>query len=230
MDRVCPQPALHHITTILKEQRSDIDEVLETIYDNINQHRADLNICIPELRNVLYGLLLEHLESIKLLAASIPMGEHGQEYDTMVKILQQEGDDLVDSVNAKMHLANNVLMDKEYKDEANKPEEQARAATDAKTKQEECAVAVSATSQPVRNHPPQSGSGGELPTVAPPNTAGVRVLAPTRKAASVRSESPVAQTRDKVSPISTNLKVKHISHVIIDTAEREREVYFSDTM
>ena len=90
MDRVFPPPALHHITTILKEQRSDIDEVLESIYDNINLHRADLNICIPELRNVLYGLLLEHLKSIKLLAASIPMGEQGQEYDTMVKILQQE--------------------------------------------------------------------------------------------------------------------------------------------
>ena len=68
-----------------------------------------------------------------------------------LQILQQEGDDLVDSVNAKMRLANTVLMEKEYKDEANKPAEQARAATDATTKQEECAVAVSATSQPVKN-------------------------------------------------------------------------------
>ena len=66
-----------------------------------------------------------------------------------LQILQQEGDDLVDSVNAKMRLANTVLMEKEYKDEANKPAEQARAATDATTKQEECAVAVSATTQQV---------------------------------------------------------------------------------
>ena len=82
MDRVGPPPALHHIATILKEQRLEIDEVLEIIYDKINPCRADLNICIAELRNVLYGLLSEHLNSIKLLAASIPMVEHGQQYDT----------------------------------------------------------------------------------------------------------------------------------------------------
>ena len=122
MDRDCPlpptqsrgapfnqSPALNHITMILKEQRSDIDEVLETIYDNINQQRSDLHTCIPELRRVLYGLLTEHLDSIKQLAAK--QGDHGQNYDSMIRVLQQEGDDLVDSVNAAIHLANTVLMD-----------------------------------------------------------------------------------------------------------------------
>ena len=67
---------------------------------------------IPELRSALYGLLTEHLVDIKLLAAK--QGDHCQDYDSMVRGLQREGDDLVDSVNTTISLANSVLMDIEY--------------------------------------------------------------------------------------------------------------------
>ena len=42
---------------LLKEKRSEIDEVMDTIHDNINQQRSDLEICIPELKRDLFGLM-----------------------------------------------------------------------------------------------------------------------------------------------------------------------------
>ena len=89
----------------------------------------------------------------------------------MVRGLQREGDDLVDSVNTTISLANSVLMDIEYygegysaEDEVNQSAEHSMAATDTTTKHWEHAVAISATSQSVRNTqtPAQSGPGGEL--------------------------------------------------------------------
>ena len=38
----------------------------------------------------------------------------GQDYDSMVRILEQEGDHLVDSVNEAVCLISTVLMDTEY--------------------------------------------------------------------------------------------------------------------
>ena len=38
------------VKNILKEQRLEIEEVIDTIHDIINQHRSDLKICLPELK------------------------------------------------------------------------------------------------------------------------------------------------------------------------------------
>ena len=41
------------VKNILKEQRLEIKEVIDTIHDNINHHRSDLKICLPELKGIL---------------------------------------------------------------------------------------------------------------------------------------------------------------------------------
>jgi hypothetical protein len=45
--------------------------VVETIHDNIDQQRADLLVCLPELRNVVCGLMEDHLNNVKLLATKM---------------------------------------------------------------------------------------------------------------------------------------------------------------
>ena len=74
------------VVMILKEQRSEIDEVMDTIHDNINQQRSDLEICIPELKRALIGLMQEHFHDIKFLANKL--GEN----HPMISVLEQEGD------------------------------------------------------------------------------------------------------------------------------------------
>ena len=56
---------------VQKEQRLDIDEVIATIQDNINQERSDLHICIPELKRILYGLIEDHISFIKYLGSML---------------------------------------------------------------------------------------------------------------------------------------------------------------
>ena len=53
---------------ILKQQERDIEEVINTIYENINQQRSDLEVCLPELKEVLCSLLQEHCSDIKDLS------------------------------------------------------------------------------------------------------------------------------------------------------------------
>ena len=60
---------------VLKEQMLDIDEVIATIQDNINQERSDLHICIPELKSILYGLIEDHISFIKYLGSMLG-GDH----------------------------------------------------------------------------------------------------------------------------------------------------------
>ena len=50
----------------MKQQRVEIEEVIETINDNINQFRSDLEICLPELTGSLHGLMEEYFLDIKL--------------------------------------------------------------------------------------------------------------------------------------------------------------------
>jgi len=50
----------HAMTKILRQQEQEIREVIDTIYENIDHQRSDLRFCLPELREVLIGLLQEH--------------------------------------------------------------------------------------------------------------------------------------------------------------------------
>jgi hypothetical protein len=65
-----PAPMPIHIG-FLNKQQSEIMEVICTIHDNINQKRADLMVCIPELRRVMCGLMEEHLVDTRLLATEL---------------------------------------------------------------------------------------------------------------------------------------------------------------
>ena len=60
-------PSLPAHLRALENQRSDMDKVLETIYNNINQERPEVPTCQPELKRKLYGLMADHINSIKFL-------------------------------------------------------------------------------------------------------------------------------------------------------------------
>jgi hypothetical protein len=62
----------------------EIEEVVNTIHDNISQHRSDLIICLPELRGVLLGLMQEHFNDIKDVASKLG-GDH-----PMISMLEQK--------------------------------------------------------------------------------------------------------------------------------------------
>ena len=74
------------VMMILKEHRLEMEEVIETIHDNINQLRTDLDICLPEP---------------DMLGKDHPM----------IRTLEQEGNQLISSVNETMYLANTILRD-----------------------------------------------------------------------------------------------------------------------
>ena len=102
-------PAASHIVGSLDKSRSDIEEIIETIYDNINQERPHLSTSIPEMRSTVMRLLAVHMGNLDALAATQIL--HGPAYGTAIRILQQHGDDLVDSVNEMIRQSNTVLSD-----------------------------------------------------------------------------------------------------------------------
>ena len=53
---------------ILKQQERDIEEVINTIHENITQQISDLVVCLPELKEALISLLQEHCSDNKDLA------------------------------------------------------------------------------------------------------------------------------------------------------------------
>ena len=79
------------VMMILKNQRIEIEEVIETIQDNINQWRSDLDVCIPELQRILYDLMEDHFSFIKHLASMLG-GEH-----PMIRIIDKESDHLINA-------------------------------------------------------------------------------------------------------------------------------------
>ena len=93
----------HSNMMVLKEQRLDIDEVISTIQDNINQERSDLHICIPELKSILYGLIEDHISFIKYLGSMLG-GDH-----PWIRSLEQESDKLIDEINETMHQTNVII-------------------------------------------------------------------------------------------------------------------------
>ena len=102
-------PAATSLVSTLEKRRSDIEEIIETIYDNISQDRPDLSTSIPEMRSKVLRLLAVQMDSINALAATQIL--HGPAFASAVRILQQHGDDLVDSVNVMIRQSNTVLMD-----------------------------------------------------------------------------------------------------------------------
>ena len=58
----------------LKQQVLEMREVIFTIEENIGQMRSDLEICLPELKNVLISLLLEDWSDIKQFAGELGAG------------------------------------------------------------------------------------------------------------------------------------------------------------
>ena len=96
----------------LKYQRSDMDKVLEIIYNNIDQERPDVPTCQPELKRKLYGLMTDHNNSIMFLTSKL--NANGPDYDSMVRMVEQEGENLVDLVNRTIHLASTIHKDPEY--------------------------------------------------------------------------------------------------------------------
>jgi hypothetical protein len=95
------------VMMILKNQRLEIEEVIETIQDNINQWRSDLDVCIPELKSILYGLMEDHFSFIKHLASMLG-GEH-----PMIRIIDKESDHLINAANEMMYQANVIIREDE---------------------------------------------------------------------------------------------------------------------
>ena len=88
---------------ILKQQERDIEEVINTIYENINQQRSDLEVCLPELKEALCSLLQEHCNDIKDLADQLGV-DH-----SMVLLWGERVDQLGDAANEAMYLAGIML-------------------------------------------------------------------------------------------------------------------------
>ena len=78
------------VFSLLKQQRSEIDEVIETIYNNIAQHRADFQICLPELRMALLGLTEDHFIDAKILAKEL-----GEDHALVREIEHDAGNDWI---------------------------------------------------------------------------------------------------------------------------------------
>ena len=103
----------------MKQQRVEIEEVIDTINDNINHMRSDLEICLPELTGSLHGLMEEYFLDIEFLGDKLALGQD----NPLIRFLEQEGNKLIDSVNQATYLANIMLRNTEcdwesYTDEA----------------------------------------------------------------------------------------------------------------
>ena len=99
------------VMMILKTQRLEIEEVIETIQDNITQWRSDLEVCIPELKRILYDLMEDHFDFIKHLASMLG-GEH-----PMIRIINKDSEHLIDAANEVMYQANVILREAESNSE-----------------------------------------------------------------------------------------------------------------
>jgi hypothetical protein len=96
-----PRPML---IGILKKQKSEILEIVETIHDNIDQQRADLLVCIPELRTAMCDLMEEHLNDVKMLATKL-----GLRHSLLAHFMHH--DHLEDKVNGALGHINFMVMD-----------------------------------------------------------------------------------------------------------------------
>ena len=89
------------MTNILRQQELEIREVIDTIHENINQQRSDLRFCLPELREVLIGLMQEHCSDTDHLA-----NETGLAHDM---VLYWDLDQLVDEAHEAIQMTDIML-------------------------------------------------------------------------------------------------------------------------
>ena len=104
--RTATQPPRPMLTRILKEHNKEILEVAQTIHDNIDQQRADLLVCIPQLRMVMCDLMEEHLTNVKMLAT-----ERCTDHTLLAREMNLE--QLEVTVNEALRHINHMVMDTE---------------------------------------------------------------------------------------------------------------------
>ena len=82
----------------LKKQEIEIEEVTETIYENINKYRADLRFSLPEMKRVLDDLLHEHYSDTRHLVRELG------EVHPMAILWEQRVEETVKVVNGALYL------------------------------------------------------------------------------------------------------------------------------
>ena len=93
----------HAMTNTLRQQELEIREVFDTIHENINQQRSDLRFCLPELREVLIGLMQEHYSDTDHLANELGVAHE------MVLYWDLRLDQLVDEANEAIQMTDIML-------------------------------------------------------------------------------------------------------------------------
>ena len=109
------QSMLGHPLSLLKEEKPNVEVILETIHEDINMERPDLRTSLPELRNRGKGLMDTYMNSIKSQVDSL--SNHRSEYASVARVLLQEADDMVDSYNEMIRRSNTALMNNEWYEE-----------------------------------------------------------------------------------------------------------------
>ena len=89
--------------TILKQQKLEIEEVIDAINENIKQQRSELRFCLPEVKEVQHGLLQEHCSDTKLLADKL-----GEDHP-VASLWEQKEDQLIDMANEALYLIGIIL-------------------------------------------------------------------------------------------------------------------------
>jgi hypothetical protein len=91
---------------ILKEPKLEILEIAQTIHDNIDQQRADLLVCIPELRKAMCDLMEDHHTNVEMLATMT-----GLRHAILARSMHL--DQLEESVKGALRHINHMFMDTE---------------------------------------------------------------------------------------------------------------------
>ena len=95
---------VHAMISILNQQELEVEEVIATIHDNINQFcSSELRFSIHESRRILVSLLQEHLKGTKQLESLL-----GEDHPVAMIWTQRE-DQLIGVGNEAIHLSNIVL-------------------------------------------------------------------------------------------------------------------------
>ena len=89
---------VHTMISNLKRQEIEIEEVTETIYENINKYRADLRFSLPEMKRVLDDLLHEHYSDTRHLVRELG------EVHPMAILWEQRVEETVKVVNGALYL------------------------------------------------------------------------------------------------------------------------------
>jgi hypothetical protein len=95
---------------IVNNLHSEITEVIETIYDNIDYRRADILVCLPELGRALSGLMEDHTQHIRHVRdLASKLDDHG-----LVKEVEEGQVQLEDEVNEAFRLVEMFSMGEDW--------------------------------------------------------------------------------------------------------------------